>query len=111
MKTKWMARVRVILYIHCLVASSCVGLAVYALERRYASDWRFDSQLESFFANPAGTCLGWLWLLSFFLFPCLLAEETGGRLSEWRRWVIVIEDTLLGLVQLAALLVLIPVRY
>jgi hypothetical protein len=111
MSAKWTTRVRVILYTHCLVASGCIGLTVFALERRFVNDWRFDRQLELFLNNPAGTCFGWLCLLSSLLFPALVADQMAGRMSQWRRWVVLFEDICLGLVQLAALMVLIPVRY
>jgi cytochrome c biogenesis protein CcdA len=101
-----MRAARILLYAHCVVAIACVALAIFVREQRYQWGWRFDRQMEVIWACPGVPFAFLLCLLSCFGFPAALAYSTGGRISAWQRWLIVIADTLLGLVQLLAILLL-----
>jgi hypothetical protein len=102
-----MTAIRVMIYTHCLFVSALVGLTVFALDRRSANDWRFDRQLRSFVDSPVGTGLVWVLITAWYFPSGFLALMTRGKMRAWRRWVIVVEDTMLGLVQVAALVLLI----
>jgi hypothetical protein len=105
-----MTTIRILLYTHCLIESALVALTAFALDRRRANDWRFDRQLNLFLANPIGACLVLALVTTWFYPPACLAVMSRGRMSQWRRWVLVVEDTMLGLVQAAAILLLICAR-
>src|SRR5437867_12447720 len=98
-----MTGARRLLYAHCLAVLACGGLAVFALERRANSDWRFDRWLEVFIASPVGTWTLLVCLLSCFAFPFGVAYKAVGRMSAWRWGPVVAVDVILGQVQYAAL--------
>lgn len=102
---------RMLLYAHGLVTLMCTGLAAFTLGRRAELDWRFDRQLEVFFADPVAWWAYVTCLLSSFVLPVGVAYKTVGRISAWRWVPVVAAEVVMGLVQQLALLIVLPVRY
>jgi hypothetical protein len=103
---KPMTGVRILIYAHCLVASFCV-VAFFLT----AFGWRLDGQpldpaLEAAIGGYA-RFIGWLCFASGFFFPVGLVVASS-QVSGWRRAVVIVEDVLLSLVQLAS--ILFPIR-
>jgi hypothetical protein len=61
-------------------------------------------------SRPVWGCLFLLLVVGWPLPAALLADVTRGKMAAWRRWVIVLEDTMLGLVQVAAIIILLATK-
>ena len=105
-----MTRASGVLCAHCVVASACVALAAWLLNRQAEFGSRYRGQLEVFFARPVVSGAYLLCLLSSFAFPVAVAYRLVGRVSAWRWGPAVLADALLGLVQYVALVLLYPIR-
>ena len=106
-----MAGARFVLYAHCLMAFTCIGLTIVVLDHRVGVDWTLERRLEAFVAHPVGfaaylACVG-----SCLAFPALLAVRSVCRMSAWRWVPVVAADISLALAQYYALMVVFPVRY
>ena len=105
-----MTRASGVLCAHCVVASACVALAAWLLNRQAEFGSRYRGQLEVFFARPVVSGAYLLCLLSSFAFPVAVAWRLVGRVPAWRWCLAVAADALLGLVQYVALVLLYPTR-
>jgi hypothetical protein len=73
-----------LLYTHCVIAFTCVGLNLIALEQRSELDWRLHDWLRQFSATPIGVMAWVLCLASCFGFPAAFASGVGRSPPEWR---------------------------
>jgi putative exporter of polyketide antibiotics len=100
---------RALFYIHLVLTVTLVVLAcrVLAYHSKQGSN---PPQLEQLFSSPAVRSIYVVLVFSCFVFPAILASGVVGRMSTLKWVVILIADIVLGLLQYAALGVLLPVR-
>jgi hypothetical protein len=97
--------IRITLYSHCILVVCIAGLAYCEVmwERPAVFKW-----MNSFHVVQA--VYGLLPFLSF-IFPCVLAYMSGGRMPIWRSISLVLVDFVLACLQFAILMMMAPIRY